>query len=87
MNTKFKFVILIYNVTISADLMNMRITFRDFATMAIKQVPLNSVATVDYTNTSGGVKRKNLKRTIQIQSNVIDPSLTGPVNQRTFRKN
>ncbi|MCX6208878.1 MAG: efflux RND transporter permease subunit [Bacteroidetes bacterium] len=62
------------------DLMNMRITFRDFATMQIKQVPLNAVASVDYTNTSGGVKRKNLKRTIQLQSNVLDPSLTGPVN-------
>ena len=69
-----------------SDLMNMRITFRDFATMAIKQVPLNSVATVDYTNTSGGVKRKNLKRTIQIQSNVIDPSLTGPVNKELAEK-
>ncbi len=63
-----------------SDLMNMRLTFRDMSTMGIKQVPLNAVATVDYTNTSGGVKRKNLKRTIQIQSNVTDPSLTGPVN-------
>jgi multidrug efflux pump subunit AcrB len=69
-----------------SDLMNMRITFRDFATMAIKQVPLNAVATVDYTNTSGGVKRKNLKRTIQIQSNVLDPSLTGPVNVELAKK-
>jgi multidrug efflux pump len=31
------------------DIMNMRITFRDFNTMAIKQVPLNAVAKVDYT--------------------------------------
>ncbi|MFY7964191.1 MAG: efflux RND transporter permease subunit [Chitinophagaceae bacterium] len=68
------------------DLMNMRITFRDFGTMQIKQVPLNAVATVDYTNTSGGVKRKNLKRTIQIQSNVTDPSLTGPVNIELAKK-
>lgn len=63
-----------------SDLMNMRITFRDFATMAIKQVPLNAIATVDYTNTSGAVKRKNVKRCIQIQSNVTDPSLAGPAN-------
>ncbi len=68
------------------DIMNMRITFRDFATMAIKQVPLNAIAAIDYTNTSGGVKRKNLKRTIQIQSNVIDPSLTGPVNEELSKK-
>lgn len=69
------------------DLMNMRITFRDMAMMgAIRQVPLNAVASVDYTNTSGGVKRKNVKRTIQIQSNVLDPSLTGPVNKELAEK-
>ncbi|TAF54318.1 MAG: efflux RND transporter permease subunit [Sphingobacteriia bacterium] len=62
------------------DLMNMRITFRDFTSGAIKQIPLNSVATIDYTNTTGGVKRKNLKRTIQLQSNVTDPSLTPVIN-------
>ena len=63
------------------DLMNMRITFRDFSNNSIKQVPLNAVATVDYTNTSGAVKRKNVKRTIQIQSNVIEASLAGPANK------
>jgi multidrug efflux pump subunit AcrB len=68
------------------DLMNMRITFRDMSTMGIKQVPLNAVATVDYTNTSGGVKRKNVKRTIQLQSNVTDPSLTGPINEELAKK-
>lgn len=62
------------------DLINMRLTFRDFGTMQIKQVPLSAVASVDYTNTTGGVKRKNLKRTIQIQANVTDPSQTTPVN-------
>ena len=69
-----------------SDLMNMRLTFRDMSTMGIKQVPLNAVATIDYTNTSGGVKRKNVKRTIQIQSNVLDPSLTGPVNTELAKK-
>ncbi|HEY0751084.1 MAG TPA: efflux RND transporter permease subunit, partial [Chitinophagaceae bacterium] len=43
------------------DIMNMRITFRDLNTMAIKQIPLNAIATIDYTSTSGGIKRKNLK--------------------------
>ena len=69
-----------------SDLMNMRLTFRDMSTMGIKQVPLNAVATVDYTNTSGGIKRKNVKRTIQIQSNVTDPSLVGPVNAELAKK-
>ncbi|MEN9685784.1 MAG: hypothetical protein RLZZ28_1570 [Bacteroidota bacterium] len=68
------------------DLMNMRLTFRDMSTMGIKQVPLNAVATVDYTNTSGVVKRKNVKRTIQLQSSVTDPSLTGPVNAELAKK-
>jgi len=68
------------------DIMNMRITFRDFNTMAIKQVPLNAVAHVDYTNTSGAIKRKNTKRTIQIQSNVSDPSMAVPVNTELTKK-
>ncbi|TAG11197.1 MAG: efflux RND transporter permease subunit [Sphingobacteriia bacterium] len=68
------------------DLMNMRIVFRDFNSGQVKQIPLNSVATIDYTNTTGGVKRKNLKRTIQIQSNVTDPSLTPVVNAELAKK-
>ncbi len=63
------------------DLMNMRVTFRDFNTMAIKQIPLNAIARVDYTNTSGGIRRKNLKRTIQLQSNVLDETQTGRINE------
>lgn len=62
------------------DLMNMKITFRDFNTGQIKQVPINAIARFDYTNTSGGIKRKNLKRTIQLQSNVADPSQTATIN-------
>ncbi len=68
------------------DLMNMRIVFRDFNSGQIKQIPVNSVARVDYTNTTGGVKRKNLKRTIQIQSNVTDPSLTPVINAELKKK-
>ncbi len=66
------------NVT---DLMNMRITFMDMTTMRIKSVPISSVASIDYTNTSGAIARKNVKRTIQLQSNVLDPSMTAKVNQ------
>src|SRR4029079_1383778 len=62
------------------DLMNLRITFMDMNTMRIKSVPLSAVAKVDYTNTTGGVKRKNVKRTIQLQSNVPDPTMVGKVN-------
>ncbi len=63
------------------DLLNMRITFMDMNTLQVKSVPLSAVARVDYTNTTGGVKRKNVKRTIQLQSNVLDPTMVGPINK------
>jgi len=62
------------------DLMNMRITFMDMNTMRVKSIPISAVAKVDYTNTTGGVKRKNVKRTIQLQSNVLDPTMVAGVN-------
>lgn len=63
------------------DVMNMRITFMDMNTMQVKSIPLSAVAKLDYTNTTGGVKRKNVKRTIQLQSNVLDPTMVGPINK------
>jgi multidrug efflux pump subunit AcrB len=68
------------------DVMNMRITFMDMNTMRIKSVPLSSVASIEYTNTSGAIARKNVKRTIQLQSNVLDPTLTGIVNEKLGEK-
>jgi multidrug efflux pump len=62
------------------DLMNMRLTFRDFNTGAIKQIPLSAVATTDNTNTQGGIRRKNMKRTIQLQSNVLDETKVDKIN-------
>lgn len=64
------------------DLMNMRITFMDMNTMQVKSIPVSAVATVDYTNTTGGVKRKNVKRTIQLQGNVLDPTMVGPITKQ-----
>ncbi len=64
------------------DLMNMRITFMDMNTMRVKSIPISSVASVDYTNASGAIARKNVKRTIQLQSNVLDPSMVGEVNKQ-----
>jgi multidrug efflux pump subunit AcrB len=62
------------------DLLNMRITFFDMNTNQVKSIPLSAVTTIDYTNTTGGVKRKNVRRTIQLQSNVPDPTMVGKVN-------
>ncbi|PWU01336.1 MAG: copper transporter [Bacteroidetes bacterium] len=55
-----------------SDLQNLKITYRDFNTGQIRQVPISNVVKFDYTNTLGGVKRKNLKRLITIYSNLID---------------
>ena len=69
-----------------ADLMNMRITFMDMNTMLVKSIPIGAVAKVDYTNTSGAIARKNVKRTIQLQSNVLDPTMTPKVNRELAQK-
>lgn len=50
-------------------LMNKKITFRDMFGK-LKEVPILSVATVEYTTTYGAVKRKDLNRVISISSNV-----------------
>jgi multidrug efflux pump subunit AcrB len=71
------------NVT---DIMNMRITFMDMNIQRVKSIPLSTIAKVDYTSTAGGIKRKNVKRTIQLQSNVLDPTMVGPVNAELQNK-
>ncbi len=63
------------------DLMNMRITFMDMNTMRIKSIPISAVATPEYNTGAGAIKRKNVKRTIQLQSNVLDPTMVGKVNE------
>lgn len=68
------------------DIMNMRITFMDMNTMLVKSIPVSAVASVDYTNTSGAIARKNVKRTIQLQSNVLDPTMAGKVNKELGEK-
>ncbi|MFI5152655.1 MAG: efflux RND transporter permease subunit [Chitinophagales bacterium] len=55
-----------------SDLQNMKITYRDFSSGQVRQVPISGLVKFDYNNTLGGVKRKNLKRVITIYSNLID---------------
>ncbi|WP_207434188.1 efflux RND transporter permease subunit [Sabulibacter ruber] len=52
------------------QLMGMVLTFRD-ATGRVRQVPVSAVATIKYSTTYGGIKRKNLKRVITLSSNVL----------------
>jgi multidrug efflux pump len=52
-------------------LLDSRITFRDMNSGQVRQIPLSSVATIDYGTTYGGIKRKNLKRVVTLESNVL----------------
>ena len=52
-------------------LMNYRITFRDkFGNL--RQIPIASVADVEYSSTYGSVKRKDLDKVITLSSNVLE---------------
>ena len=63
-----------------SDLLNMRIVFRDMASGQVKQVPISSLVNVDYTSTYGSIKRKNVKRTITLASNVTTGFTANDVN-------
>jgi len=52
-------------------LTNMRVTFRDQTNGQIRQVPISALAETKYTSTYSAVKRKDLKRMVQVQSNVL----------------
>jgi multidrug efflux pump subunit AcrB len=50
-------------------LMNKKVTFRDNEGK-VKQIPISSVASVEYSSTYGSIKRKDLDRVISLYSNV-----------------
>lgn len=53
------------------NLLNQKVTFRDPSNGRIVQVPISSVATVEYSSTFSAIKRKNLDRVITVYSNVL----------------
>ncbi|MDX5419103.1 MAG: efflux RND transporter permease subunit [Hymenobacteraceae bacterium] len=53
-------------------LLNMRITYRDMNSGQVRQIPLSSLATIEYGTSYGGIKRKDLKRMVTLESNVLD---------------
>lgn len=62
---------------------NLNITFRDMNTGLLRSVPMASLADVRYTNTFGGVRRKDLERMVTISSNITaeyQPKQTQVVN-------
>ncbi|THH39899.1 efflux RND transporter permease subunit [Neolewinella litorea] len=54
------------------NLLDQRITFRDPSNGRITQVPISTVADVEYSTTYSAIKRKDLDRVITISSNVLD---------------
>jgi multidrug efflux pump subunit AcrB len=52
-------------------LTNMRVTFRDQSNGKIQQVPISAVAHTERTSTYSSVMRRNLKRMVSVQSNVV----------------
>lgn len=52
------------------NLINIPITYRDMNTGMLRQIPLSSVADIEYGSSYGGIKRQNLKRIITLSSEV-----------------
>jgi multidrug efflux pump subunit AcrB len=62
------------------DLMNQKITFRNPANGRIVQVPINSVAGIQYSSTYSSIKRINSDRVVTIYSNVLDGYNSNEIN-------
>ncbi|MFO7977848.1 MAG: efflux RND transporter permease subunit, partial [Bacteroidales bacterium] len=65
-----------------SSLLNQRITFRSASTGRIMQVPISSVASVEYSKTYGAVNRIDLKRVITLSSNVLPGYNANEINQQ-----
>lgn len=54
-----------------SSILNQRITFRDPASGLLTQVPVSTVADIEYTSTYSAIKRKDMERVITVYSNVL----------------
>lgn len=63
------------------DLLNQKIIFRNNKGK-LMQIPISSVATIEYSTTYAAVKRKNLDKTITIFSNVIEGYNANVINEK-----
>jgi len=53
------------------QIINAKVTYRDMNSGQLRQIPISSVASVQYKDTYGGIKRKDLKRVITLSSEVL----------------
>lgn len=61
------------------ELLNLNISFMDFATQSFRQVPLGSIAKVRYANTLSVINRKNQKRVVTLSSDISEGAATNEV--------
>ena len=62
---------------------NLNITYRDMNSGSLRSIPMAALADVKYTNTYGGIRRKDLERMVTISSNITaayQPKQTQVVN-------
>jgi multidrug efflux pump len=62
---------------------NLSITYRDMNSGMLRSIPMSALAEVDYTNTYGGIRRKDLDRMVTISSNITaeyQPKQTQVIN-------
>lgn len=52
-------------------MMNMPITYREMSSGRFRQVPISSIAKVQYSSTYSGINRKNQQRVVTLSSNVL----------------
>ncbi len=62
------------------SLLNMPMVFRA-SNGQLKEIPISSVSTTDYTSTYAGINRKNLKRVITLSSGVVEGFNANEINQ------
>ena len=53
------------------ELMDSKITYRDMVSGQVRQIPLSAVAKINYKYSYGGINRKNAKRVITVNSNLL----------------
>jgi multidrug efflux pump len=61
-------------------LLDIPLTFREMSSGAFRQVPISSVAKVEYHTTFAGINRKNNKRVVTLSSNVLQGFNANQIN-------
>ncbi len=66
--------------TNATALMNQPLSFMDMSTGMWRQVPVSSIASLEYTSTYAGINRKNQRRVVTLSSNLLEGYNENEVN-------